>query len=298
MSLDETPRSPETGRNGTTKRARERAKEENRYTPVIVKRTDEARRHPDDILSHAIRAGLEQLNRPAKSLFLSSAVAGLVLAFTAMAVAVATQFVRDAGIDAYERMATAVVYPLGFVICIMSGVELFTEHTATAVYPVLDRKASTAQMIRLWILVILGNLVGAWIGAILLRLAEPVVEAAHGYAEVGAHLVDAQDTLSILVSAILAGMLMALGAWLILATPPTLSQMAAIYLVTFTIGLGRLHHSIAGAAEVFAALHTGDSVAPGEAARFLGLALLGNLIGGGVFVAGLNYSHIRKSQAV
>jgi formate/nitrite transporter FocA (FNT family) len=57
-----------------------------------------------------------------------------------------------------------------------------------------------------------------------------------------------------------------------------------------------LHHSIAGAAEIFAAFLTSDAITVGQAARFLGLALLGNLVGGGAFVAVLNYSHIRRSQ--
>ena len=71
-----------------TERSIERAQEDAQYTPVIVKRTDEARRHPDDILTHAINEGLEQLDRPVFSLALSSVAAGLILGFTAMSVAV------------------------------------------------------------------------------------------------------------------------------------------------------------------------------------------------------------------
>ena len=35
-----------------------------------------------------------------------------------------------------SRLLVALAYPLGFVVCLTSGAELFTEHTATAVYPV------------------------------------------------------------------------------------------------------------------------------------------------------------------
>jgi formate/nitrite transporter FocA (FNT family) len=96
------------------------------------------------------------------------------------------------------------------------------------------------------------------------------------------------ETSPLLCSAVIAGWLMALGAWLILATPPTLSQFVCVYIVTFLIGLGGLHHSVAGAAEVTVA----------QAARFIGWALLGNLIGGSLFVAVLNYAHIRQTRAV
>jgi len=100
------------------------------------------------------------------------------------------------------------------------------------------------------------------------------------------------------VSAVLAGWLMALGAWLVLATPPRVSQVVLIYLVTFLIGLGGLHHSIAGSVELFAALLAADVISLAESARFLLLALGGNLLGGSVFVAVLNYGHIRQSQIV
>ncbi len=91
---------------------------------------------------------------------------------------------------------------------------------------------------------------------------------------------------------------MALGAWLILATPPTVSQLVSIYIVTFLIGIGGLHHSIAGGAELFAAYFTSNEVALHEGFRFLALALSGNLVGGSLFVAGLNYAHIRRSQVL
>ena len=125
----------------STERAQERAREDECYTPVIVKRTDEAFRHPDDILQDAINTGLEQIKRPFISLALSSFAAGLILAFTVMAVGVITTLCLPYDNPLLLRLLGAAVYPLGFVLCIMSGTELFTEHTATAVYPVLDKKA-------------------------------------------------------------------------------------------------------------------------------------------------------------
>lgn len=290
----ESPRSE--GQEGRpTERSRERGREEERYVPVIIKRSDEALRHPDDILQTAIVEGLEQLRRRTVSLALSAVTGGLTIGFTAMAVAVATEAVSAAEAPALARVGPALVYPLGFVICLMSGSQLFTEHTATAVYPVLDRQAGVAALLRLWAVVAAGNLVGAGASALLLIWAEPVVGAREGYAELGRHLV-AYPSGALLASAVLAGWLMALGAWLILATPPRVSQVVLIYIVTFLIGLGGLHHSIAGAVELFTSLLVRQQLLLGESLRFLGLALGGNLLGGSFFVAVLNYGHIRQSQ--
>jgi formate/nitrite transporter FocA (FNT family) len=279
-----------------TDRSVERLVEDQTWVPVIVKRTDEARRHPDDVLVAVIEEGLEQLSRPSLSLGLSAVAAGLILGFTAMAVAVVSVAAQPfSEWPMLERLAVALVYPLGFVVCLMSGAELFTEHTATAVYPVLDRKAEVGSLLRLWVTIVTGNLIGAFVSASLLTGADPVIGAREGYIDIGRHLV-AFPSGSLLLSAILAGWLMALGAWLIMATPPTVSQIVSIYIVTFLIGLGGLHHSIAGAVEIFAAVLASDEFGALQVARFLSLALVGNLIGGSLFVAALNYAHIRKSR--
>jgi formate/nitrite transporter FocA (FNT family) len=67
-------------------------------------------------------------------------------------------------------------------------------------------------------------------------------------------------------------------------------------MVTFLIGVGGLHHAIAGAAEAFTAVLLSENVTVADAARFLGFALFGNLVGGSMFVAVLNYAHIRGTQ--
>lgn len=280
-----------------TERGIERKEEEEKYLSVIVKRSDETVRHPDDTLEHAIEEGLEQLDRHFLSLSLSSIAAGMILSFTAMAVAVVTTGMISVSDPFLERLATAFVYPLGFVICIMSGTQLFTEHTATAVYPVLDKKAPPGKLLRLWSIVLFFNLVGALISAALLVSADNVIQAEAGYIAIGEHLVH-YASFDLLISSILAGWLMALGAWLIMATPPNLSQIVCIYIVTFIIGIGGLHHSIAGSVEMFTAFFISDQFTLSEVVRFVVLAVLGNLVGGSIFVAVLNYGHIRKTQTV
>ncbi len=278
-----------------TDRSRERHAEDEKFVPVVVKRSEESRRHPDDMLEIAVDEGQEQLERRTVSLAISSVAAGLILSFSAMGVAVATLAFESLENSLLQRVAVALFYPLGFVMCIMSGAQLFTEHTATAVYPVLVRKASFRQLLRLWAIVIAGNMLGAMFSALLLTLADPVINARAGYIETAEHLIDFAP-LPLITSAVLAGWLMAQGAWLLLSTSHASGQFMAIYLVTFLIGVGGLHHSIAGSVEIFAGIMMGASISATAALGCIGLALLGNLIGGGLFVAVLNYTHIRGTQ--
>ncbi len=278
-----------------TEREIEREEEDQDYMPVIVKRTDEALRHPDDMLENAIIEGLEQLNRPFLSLLLSAVAAGLILGFSVMAVAIVESQTSAPGQAISLRLLTALVYPLGFVLCIMSGTQLFTEHTATAVYPILDRRGKLKELLRLWLTVIAGNLIGAFFSALFLIAADEIIGAQEGYLAIGRHLIGFSNG-PLFISALLAGWLMALGAWLVMATQPTLSQMVSIYIVTFLIGIGGLHHSIAGSVEIFAAYLISDRLPGTQVMRFISMAICGNLVGGSIFVGLLNYGHIRETQ--
>jgi formate/nitrite transporter FocA (FNT family) len=278
-----------------TERQADRQREDQQYTQVIIKRSDQATRHPDDVLQMAIERGETESQRTFVSLVLSAVAAGAILAFSVMGVGAMATFAAEFATPIQERLLEALVYPLGFVLVILSGSQLFTEHTALAVYPVLDRRATWRSLGFVWTTVLLGNLIGCVIGALLLAGAEDVIASSDGYAILAQRVLEPGRG-AMLVSAILAGWLMALGGWLVLATPPSIGQMVAIYIVTFLIGLGGLHHSIVGSAEVLAAVFTGYTPTPGPALSAFAVVVIGNLLGGSIFVAVLNYAHIRKTQ--
>ena len=281
--------------NDKTNRALRREKEDQKFVPVILKRNDEAVRHPDDILEKAIHEGLEQHKRSLISLLLSSVSAGLILGFAAMCVSLSSQFFNSPDDFMLNKLCMALVYPLGFIICIMSGTQLFTEHTATAVFPVLDKKATLKSLLTVWAIVLVGNLVGTFISSLLIASAENVIQIKDGVIEVYHHITHF-NFLEVFVSSILAGWLMAQGGWLVLSTPPTSSQILCIYIVTFIIGFAGLHHSIAGSAEIFGGLIFLESPDYTKAFSTLVSSILGNLFGGSFFVAILNYGHIKKTQ--
>ena len=278
-----------------TKRTEEREQEDSKYLPVIVKRQEGVTRHPDDILEHAIEEGLEQYQRTNLSLFLSAIVAGLILGFSALCLAILYQEFPNDGPDIVKRLGQALIYPLGFIICIMSGNQLFTEHTATAVYPLLDNRVRLKQLALLWALVLFGNIVGTFMSSSLMYATSSMLMVDEGFIKVYEHLTH-YSFLEVLLSGILAGWLMAQGAWLLFAATSSTTQLLCIFTVTFIIGFCGLHHSIAGSAEIFSGLMYMDS--PNYFKGFLVLfsSILGNTIGGSIFVAILNYAHIRKTQ--
>jgi formate/nitrite transporter FocA (FNT family) len=69
-----------------------------------------------------------------------------------------------------------------------------------------------------------------------------------------------------------------------------------IVLPTYVIALAHLAHSIAGSVDVLYLVSVG-AAGWGDYARFLGLALLGNVVGGVVFVALLNHRQVVAGES-
>jgi formate/nitrite transporter FocA (FNT family) len=65
-----------------------------------------------------------------------------------------------------------------------------------------------------------------------------------------------------------------------------------VFIVTGTIGMLHLPHSIAGNVEVLFGLLSSPVISLTDYLSFLALATVGNAVGGGVFVAALKYSHV------
>jgi formate/nitrite transporter FocA (FNT family) len=65
-----------------------------------------------------------------------------------------------------------------------------------------------------------------------------------------------------------------------------------IFVVTATIGLLHLPHSIAGNVEVLFGLLVSPAISLLDYLAFLVLATIGNAVGGAVFVALLKYGHV------
>jgi len=252
----------------------------------------EATKAAETILRQETEVGEEQLERPAKGLFMSAVSAGLDIGFGPLMVVTVLAMSPDATLG--SRLVGSMLYAIGFLIVILGKSELFTEHTILAVLPLLSGRTTVTRVARLWSLVYSGNLLGAVIFAALsapLGMALGLFDTAD-VARMSHHLTDFPP-LVIFGSAVAAGWMMGLVSWLVTASRETTAQVLIIVLVAGSIYFLGLHHSIAGSVEVLMAVFAAD-VPVSEFLKFLAFATLGNAVGGGVFVAGLKYGHITQ----
>nr|WP_247728648.1 formate/nitrite transporter family protein [Halovivax limisalsi] len=246
-----------------------------------------------DVLDSLIESGVHEMNRERTGLLLSGLSAGLDIGFGPLLMAVLLTLSTGGFGDLTTELLLASAYSVGFMFVILGRSELFTEHTTLAVIPVLDGQASPRQLARLWGLVYVGNLVGGMFFTVLAVLLMPglgVVTPA-AFEAIALKLVT-HELLWLLIAGMFAGWLMGLLAWLITAAQETTSRLLLIWVVTATIGLLHLPHSIAGNVEVLFGLLVSDGITIADYLWFLSLATIGNAVGGAVFVASLKYGHV------
>ncbi|RAW45218.1 formate/nitrite transporter family protein [Halorubrum sp. 48-1-W] len=251
-----------------------------------------------NVLDTILEGALHEMNRERSGLLLSGLSAGLDIGFGPLMMAVVLTLSPAGFGDLTTELLLASVYSIGFMFVILGRSELFTEHTTLAVIPVLDGQASLRDLGRLWGLVYVGNLVGGLLFTLLVILLMPelgVVTPA-AFETIATKLVS-HDLPWLFVGGVFAGWLMGLLAWLITAAQETTSRLILVLIVTGTIGLLHLPHSIAGNVEVLFGLFMSPTITLADYVGFLVLATIGNAFGGAVFVALLKYGHVVRGAS-
>lgn len=243
-----------------------------------------------EILKQQIIEGQETYDKKPVSILLSSLTAGLEIGFSYLLICVLFYFLNGKVSEDTQIKALALVYPVGFIMIILGQSILYTEQTSLLTLPVLNKKRSLGSLLRLWGLVILGNLIGGYLISFLLVWFGPRLGAfdLETVEKIAIHVTQ-YSGLVILVSSILAGWLMGMLSWLVAASKDTLSRIFIIFLITSILSFVGLHHSIVGNVEVFAGLISSPAITLVDYLKFIGLALFGNAVGGAVFVALLKY---------
>lgn len=236
----------------------------------------------------------KEIERPAAALLLSALASGLAIGFSFLAAAFASQLAADH----YKTAAAAAAYPLGFIFVIMARSELFTENTLVPVVPFLERRdrETFRKLLRLWALLLLGNLVGAVIFAWTLARTPMVEPALHDALRHLASEATSGGFGPVLYGGVYAGWLIALLAWLLASTRYTGAQLAFIWLCTAPIHALGFKHSIAGSVEAFYLAAGGRASWGDMLVNFVVPSVLGNAIGGVLLVALLNYGQVAAER--
>ncbi|UZR96835.1 formate/nitrite transporter family protein [Chondrinema litorale] len=239
----------------------------------------------DEIFQRVMASADEEIDRNVKLLFFSGLAAGLIIG--------ASFFGRVVLTTAYPQDSVGLgnlLYPIGFIAIVLGGYQLFTENTLTPVTLVLTRLASIPSLLRLWSIVLFANVSGAAIGALLFANTGVFSsEAAETASKIGEHALSFSK-ITLFYKAAVAGGLVATMVWLVHAARDTISRLLIIYIVMILIPAGELFHCVVGAFEIFYLVYVGSASLLTVFIDFFIPVVLGNIMGGVIFVAFVNYA--------
>ncbi|MFC4551500.1 MULTISPECIES: formate/nitrite transporter family protein [Halorussus] len=245
------------------------------------------------ILEREIENALKEIHRPPKGVFLSGLTAGLNLSYGALLMAMVLTFSGGFESKLVQQALLGGVSSIAFLLVVIGQTELFTAHSTMAVLPVLDGRASVGDLARVWGVTYVSNLLGcALFAGLIVAIGPPMgIVDPDAFGVLASALIPFRWWL-ILLSGVVAGWLMGLVTWLSAASRDTVSRIFFVVLVTAVIGSGPFHHSILGTTELLSAMLLGQGVTFGDYGHFIAWTTLGNVLGGSVFVALLNYGHV------
>lgn len=259
---------------------------------------------PEEIVASMLEAGAKKASLPVKHLLIRGFLAGAFLGYaTTLAILAATQ--TGWGI------VGAAVFPVGFVMIVLLGLELATGNFALIPIAVKAKRVSLSFLLKNWTGVLIGNFTGSVMYAYLYcvvttkmgtidpasipALQRTITIAENktlGYAQLGL-----DGVITAFASAILCNRMVSLGAVMAFASTTTTGKIAAMWLPIMTFfGLG-YEHAIVNMFVIPAGMWLGADITWIDWWLWNGLPVIaGNLFGGMIFTGFMLYWSYGKTN--
>lgn len=247
---------------------------------------------PSEALAAVERSAAAKLRHPAHKTLLLAFMAGAFIAMGGLlSIVVGYGFPAATTAPGLQRLLSGAVFPLGLVLVVFTGAELFTGNNAVLVPGALRRRYGWRQVARNWALVWAGNFAGALFFAYFLAvlpglLSQPIW---HDATCAIARTKVALPWTTVLLRGIGANWLVCLAVWLGLCATETPGRILGLVLpVAGFVAMG-YEHSIANMFFIPAGMMLGADISVAQLLwDNLLPATLGNIAGGALFVGALH----------
>lgn len=237
--------------------------------------------------------GEEELARYWGAVGWSGLAAGISMGLSLVAEGVLRRYLPEAP---WTPLVSKLGYSVGFVAVTLGRQQLFTETTVTAVLPFLHRPRvpTFLRVARFWVVALTMNLVGgfifAWAASHDALFDAELREAfRHIGLETGEYAAWPAFT-----RGIVGGWMIALMVWLMPSAAS--NRLWVIILMTYLLAISGLTHVIAGSLELFYVIVIGEMTFADYLFGYGLPVLIGNTIGGVVFVSLLNHAQVAADE--
>ncbi len=249
---------------------------------------------PAEIARRVETAGVNKAGLPALSTLVLAALAGAHISFGAMFFELV---ITESGLGfGPNRLLGGLAFSLGLVLVVVGGAELFTGNNLI-VMAWADRLITTRSLLRNWGLVYLGNMAGAFAMVVAAQLSGMLDLGGGAVAQTAVKIAAgkvALDPLQAFIRGILCNALVCLAIWLCFAAHTVSGKILAILLpISAFVALG-FEHSVANMYLIPAGMLTGQTFDPSGFLGNLAVVTAGNMVGGGLLVAGVYWLVYRR----
>jgi len=241
---------------------------------------------PQQVAALANNMAIKKVNQAFLKMLTLGILAGAFIAFGAMYY---TLVISDSSLGfGPTRLLGGFAFSLGLVLVVIAGAELFTGNNLIVI-AWAQRKISTRQLLRDWVVVYTGNFIGAVSTAVIFHLSgalnigdDLVVKTAMDIAQNKVAL----SFVELFFRGLLCNALVCLAVWLCLAAHSVSGKILAIFFpISAFVALG-FEHSIANMYLISIAMLQGNSgISLLDFFYNLSVVTAGNIIGGSLFVA-------------
>ena len=252
-------------------------------------------RNPDEIWDESVEEGERRLSRGAVALMATGSVGGVDIMIGVMSLTVVSGALAVSLPEQIAHIGGSLFFGIGLVLLIVGRSELFTENFLIPVGAVLRGKRRVRDLLRLWGITMIANVVAILLVALILTRAGLVPPETYDAAGKMADTFAERDFVSALLSAILAGTAMTLLTWLTHATERDTGRILVAMLIGFVLAAPSLNHAVVSVGEMGFGLFA-DSTEKAtwtDLAQNFPVAVLGNMIGGLGFVTLMRVLQVR-----
>ncbi len=273
--------------------------------------------NPKEILDVTVKKAVAKGNLSIVSMLLLGFLAGAFIAFGAEASNMsAFNLLSDPATFGLGRVLCASIFPVGLIMVILAGAELFTGNTLMLA-GVLDKEVSWGKMLKNWFFVYVGNFIGAVFIAWMMNYCGLLDSGAGLLGAVTVKIGAGKTALSFgkaFVLGIMCNWLVCLAVWMAFGSDSTIGKIFSIFFPIWLFVASGFEHSVANMYYIPAAIM--GKAAYGEGAMTIGASqeamdsltwggflvdnlipvTLGNIVGGCIFVAMIYWIIYRKAS--
>lgn len=190
------------------------------------------------------QGGIGKVSLSLEKMLVLSIMAGMFIALAGSASTIAAATIENPSL---AKLVTSLVFPAGLAMVIANGSELFTGNNLMII-SVLDKRISILSMLKNWIVVYIGNILGSFLVTGLFSLGHIYSLFDNAVAESVIHTAVTKSTISFpdaFIRGILCNILVCVAVMMALTAENTAGKIAALYLPIFVFVLCGFEHSVA-----------------------------------------------------